>query len=363
MEDNDNNKSTITIQLDLMIHEFKSTNIKRCCYIFAAISLMVIVGSGCDKGKNIPDVSNIKVDLEVVRFEKEMYGVDSSRIPQKAADLIKTHPEFSEIYTNIMRERNQRDSSELFVMDWLMRGPQLKMLYDTCMALYDDFSEYENQLTESMKYYKYYFPEKEVPRFYTCITEFAYQGFSYGEDIVAIGVEHYMGKDFPAYRSIFPYYQYSKFTPEHLISSTMEVLAGELSGEYKEVQLLDAMIQNGKKLYLMDLLMPYAPDSVKLQMTDAQAEWCMDNEFEIWTFFVNEDLVFNSKKRDYMKYILPGPHSPGMPPDAPGRTANFTGWQIIKKYMKQNPHISLQEMLDNKDARKILKASKYRGES
>ncbi len=339
----------------------KSTNIKRFLYFSAAILTISLSCYSCDKGKNIPDVSAIQVDLDIIRFEKEMYNVDSTDIAQKAKTLIKNHPDFSEIYTQIMRERSMRDSSDLFVLDWIMRGPQMKMLHDTCMARYETINTYEEQLTDAFKYYKHYFPNKPIPKIYTCITEFAYQGFTFGDDILAIGVEHFMGKDFPAYKSIFPYYQYSKFTPEHLVSSSIEVMAGELVGEYQERNMVDIMIQNGKKQYLIDLLLPHSADSLKLQMSGEQTQWCKDNEYEIWSFFVNEDLIFSSNKRDYMKYVMPAPHSPGMPPEAPGKTANFIGLQIIKKYMKMNPHISLQEMLDNKDANFILKSSKYKG--
>ncbi len=338
------------------------TNIKRRAWVFAAMLLIVlsILGS-CDKGKKIPDVSHINPELKLIRFEKEMYDTDSSEIANKAKQIIEEHPEFAEIYTQIMRERNQRDSSQLFVMDWLMRGPQLKMLYDTCMVAFNDFSSFEKQLGSAMQYYQYYFPEKETPKIYTCITEFAYQGFTYGDDILAIGIEHHMGSDFPAYKSIFPNYQYSKFTPEHLVTASMETFAGELVGENVEKNLLDAMIQNGKKLYLMDLLLPHTPDSLKLQYTGAQTQWTKDNEFEIWSFLINEDLIYNSKKRDYMKYILPGPHSPGMPPDAPGKVANYIGWQIVNKYMQNHPEKTVQDLIAIKDAQKILNQSKYKG--
>ncbi len=346
-----------------MIHSVKSTNIKRNFLLYAAILTIPFIWQACNKDKNIPDVSHIKVDLDLTRFEKEMYGIDSSEISAKAKEILEEHPDFSEIYTQIMRERDQRDSSQLFVMDWLMRGPQMKMLYDTCMAKYDDFSDYENQFEEAMRYFKYYFPEKEVPKIYTCITEFAYQGFTYGEDILVIGTEHFMGSGFPAYKSIFPNYQYSKFTPEHLVSSAIETLSGELIGEHTETNLLDAIIRNGKKLYLMDLMLPHSPDSIKLQYTGTQTQWTKENEFEIWSFLINEDLLYNSNRRDYTKYVMPGPHSQGMPPEAPGRVANYIGWQIIKRYMKMNPQKTLQDLLSNHDSQKILKDSKYKGKS
>lgn len=330
-------------------------------YIILLFCSILLLNS-CDKGKNIPDVSYIEMDLDLIRFEKEMYEVDSSQINIKAAELVEKHPDFVEIYAgpNVMRERTWKDSSAHAVLTHLMKGPQMKMLYDTCMAQFDDFSTYEEQLEEAFKYYHHYFPERPTPRVYTCITEFGYQGFTYGPEILVIGTEHYMGKDFPAYNGIFPRYQSRSFTPEHLVSSSMELMAGELVGEQPESNMLDAMIREGKKLYILDLLLPHTADSLKLKYTAAQTEWCNDNEFEMWSFFVNEDLIYSTDRRKYMKYTAPTPTSPGMPQESPGRTANWMGWQIIKKYMKMNPDETIQDLIDETDSQQILKTAKYK---
>jgi hypothetical protein len=328
--------------------------------IFFILSISIL--NSCSKGKNIPDVSHIEMDLDFIRFEKEMYGIDSTSINFKAAELAEKHPDFVEIYAgpNVMRERTWKDSSAHSVLSHLMKGPQMKMLYDTCMVKFDDFSTYEEQLEEAFKYYHHYFPEQPIPKIYTCITEFGYQGFTYGPEILVIGTEHYMGKNFPAYNGIFPRYQSRSFTPEHLVSSSMELMVGELVGDQPINNMLDAIIKEGKKLYILDRLLPYTVDSLKLKYSAAQTEWCNNNEFEMWTFFVNEDLIYSTDMRKYMKYTSPTPTSPGMPQESPGRTANWIGWQIIKKYMKMNPDETMQDLINETDSQQILKKAKYK---
>jgi hypothetical protein len=49
-----------------------------------------------------------------------------------------------------------------------------------------------------------------------------------------------------------------------------------------------------------------------------------------------------------------------MPPEAPGRTGNYIGLQIIRQYMERFPNTSLEQLLQLKNAPKILEASKYR---
>ncbi|MGB1216942.1 MAG: gliding motility lipoprotein GldB, partial [Saprospiraceae bacterium] len=118
-----------------------------------------------------------------------------------------------------------------------------------------------------------------------------------------------------------------------------------------------------KKLYLLDKLLPHTPDHIKLGYSADQTEWCEANEFEIWQFLFNEDLLYSTDRRKYMKYVSPSPNSPGMPEDAPGRTANWIGWQIVKRYMKMNPNASIQDLIDYKDGAKLLTKTSYKGKS
>ena len=60
------------------------------------------------------------------------------------------------------------------------------------------------------------------------------------------------------------------------------------------------------------------------------------------------------------KYIGPSPGSPGMPAEAPGNTASWLGWQIVKSYMKAHPQTTLPQLLEMKDAQAILDQSGYR---
>jgi hypothetical protein len=36
------------------------------------------------------------------------------------------------------------------------------------------------------------------------------------------------------------------------------------------------------------------------------------------------------------------------------------GWQIVRKYMEENPNITLQQLMSERDAEKILRASGYK---
>ena len=66
------------------------------------------------------------------------------------------------------------------------------------------------------------------------------------------------------------------------------------------------------------------------------------------------------KSFTYNKYINTSPNSPGMPDQAPGRTANYIGLQIVKAYMKRFPETTIPELLAIQDVQKIMDLSRYK---
>jgi len=71
-------------------------------------------------------------------------------------------------------------------------------------------------------------------------------------------------------------------------------------------------------------------------------------------------MEYFSKAEKINKYINPSPHSPGMPPRAPGRTANYIGWKIINAYMQRFPETTFQDLVKMDDAQALLQKSRYK---
>jgi len=121
------------------------------------------------------------------------------------------------------------------------------------------------------------------------------------------------------------------------------------------------MINNGKRLYVLDKLLPYTPDSIKLAYTQKQVDWCIKNEPDLWAYLLSEDLLYSIKADVWAKLVNPSPTgTPKMPTDSPGRAGNWLGMQIVKAYMQRNSNVSLEQLLANKDAQLILDKSKYK---
>jgi hypothetical protein len=49
-----------------------------------------------------------------------------------------------------------------------------------------------------------------------------------------------------------------------------------------------------------------------------------------------------------------------MPEEAPGRTANWIGWQIVKSFMARQPETTMEELIALKDAQQLLDLARYK---
>lgn len=110
----------------------------------------------------------------------------------------------------------------------------------------------------------------------------------------------------------------------------------------------------------MQSLMPTAADTVIMDYSAPKMKWAKDNERNIWNLFNSEHLLYETSLKKIQKLIGPSPSSPGMPPESPGNTGSFLGWQIVKAYMKKHPETTLKELIALDDAQEFLKESGYK---
>lgn len=339
--------------------------------IFSSIAIYITICSLClvacqsDDSLEIPDVDDITVDVELRRFEQDLFSLDTQALDRGLEDLQAAYPLFSELYfQQIVPAKRAPEGFAAFIKGFIT-FPQVRALYDTTQVLYGDLSSFKKELEQAFQFYKYYFPNRPTPQLTTYISEYAIGAFIYGEDQLAIGLDFFLGADYPYARynpgnPNFSNYLTRTFNRAHLPMKSLKPLVEDIVGTTKEGRLLDIMIQEGKELYVMDQLLPYTADSVILEMPQRDVQWLEDNELEVWAFLLKEQLFYESDWKKIRKFVEYSPNIPQMHPEAPGRTANWVGWQIIKAYMKNNPNLSMQDLLAERNAQQILDRSRYK---
>jgi hypothetical protein len=184
--------------------------------------------------------------------------------------------------------------------------------------------------------------------------------------MLCIGLDFYMNKRFrDFYKSLdMPEYRINKMQRNYIVPNTIKSLA---IGQYdyqtsKDKRFLAQMIVEGKIRYFMKALIPDIADTVVMGYTQAQLQWCEQNEVEIWTHFIEKNMLYEAEPGKFMRYLNDGPFTVGedVPKESSPAIGAWAGWQIVNHYMAENPNVTLKQLMDETDFEKMLKLSKYR---
>jgi hypothetical protein len=348
-------------------------NAKMMNHLVFPLLLIFLISCVSNQREPVPDVSKVYVDLHLIRFERELFQLDTNAISQSLSKLYVKYPSFAELFfEEILSIKKQEDTMNTDfenAVKQFITDPEANRLNELVQKEFPDHSELEKELKTSLQFMKYYFPSENEPVFYTLISEFSYGNFIFKEskerDGIGIGLDFFLGDAFD-YKKIdprnpaFSEYLNRCFNKDHLLKKTWNVWIEDRLGDPSGGKLLDYIIQRGKKLYTLTKLLPEIQDTVLFEYTPGQLEWCNKNKVEIWSYFLANNLLYSTELLKFNKYVNPSPNSPGMPPEAPGQTGSYIGYQIISSYMKRHPKLSLEELWKISDSQMLLNESRFK---
>jgi len=327
--------------------------------------MFVSIAIACNHNNNTPDVSRIKIDVKLDRFEKSFFQVDSNNV---APGLMNVAAGFQDFYPDFMQNilgvsGHPGDTTTLsvtrkFLSSYSSFARELEGKFNNTTGM-------EDEITHGLQFVKYYFPDYRIPAFITFIGPLDAPGVAMTRNRIAIGLQQYAGKDFPGYQAnevqqMYPLYISRRFDPKYIPSNCMRAIADDLFPDKSAGKpLIEQMIEKGKQWWLLDKLMPTTRDSLKTGYSQKQLDWCKENEGLIWNYFVTSENLETIEPNVIQNYIGESPTTQGMPAASPGNIGQWVGWQIVKKFAAANPSLNPAEIM-NTPARKILTDSKYK---
>lgn len=326
--------------------------------------LVILTFSSCRQGTK-PDVSAIQLNVKIERFDQDLYNRKTKEVEETDVFLQRKYGAFYEDFLHRMVGNDSYSNEQ--ILSTLFQDQAYEDLSQETDSVFASLEDVEAELTETFKYIKHYYPDIQVPRFIAFISGFAVQT-PIGDDYMGIGLDMFLGKDSKFYRSIVesvPMYLSRRFTPQYIVPRVTETYAREeLFLERDEDRtLLAKMIHNGKILYFMDrVLADQVPDSVKIGYTTKQLDWCNTFESEIWGYYLENNLLFETDYQKIQVFLGEGPFTPGLGEknESAPKLGVWVGWQIVRKYMKENPDVTLQQLMAERDSQKILQGSRYK---
>ncbi len=335
----------------------------------------VLILTACHSNQNkdshldIPDQNagpkSREVNVKIMRFDKDILAMVKDTSTKIIDTLRKRYGSFLDTTycMQIMRMRMSNDRDLRHHLTDFLTDSDVKAIYKEVDKTFPDLTDYEKDFSAAFTRFVKYFPDRNEPRIYTMISAFNYAVVS-TDSAMVLGLDMFLGTDHIFYSSMgFPKYKINRMRKEYLVPQLIEGwMRSEFDGSNTGNDLISQMVYNGKIYYCLDALLPTMDDTLKIGYTGKQMEWCKASEPSIWKYFIEHDLLFTADELKYAKFVTDGPTSNGMPKESPGNIGSWTGWQIVRKYMREHPDITVKQLMENNDAQKILSESKYKPE-
>ena len=341
---------------------------KSIIFIFSASFpiFLYIFWEGCKPEKKGPDISGISLSINADRFEKDLFNTDSIHSDQGLGYLKNKYGNFFNLFAFQITSLGSQDSilmAEKFSS--FINDSNFRNIYKDCENIYGDFSTKNAGLTKAFRYYAYYFPQKNIPRIVTMMSGFSFPIICDSLNL-GIGLDMYLGPAYKYYSTLeppFPNYLRSRMHGNYMICNAMKGWAESDYGiDESSARMIDFMISQGRILYYLEKIIPDAPDTIISEYSAEQLAWCKVNEKKIWSFFIDNKLLFSFDPNLMNKYVSDGPTTNGFPKESPGNIGKYIGWQIVRSFMMNHSNVSLQQLLEEKELIKIFNESKYKPE-
>jgi gliding motility-associated lipoprotein GldB len=297
-----------------------------------------------DKIKEV-DLTNIDIELKVERFDEAFYTASEKNLHQLKSRFPILFPD------------NVSDSI------WLskIKDTDEQELFFETQKIYKDFKAQELLLENLFKHIKYYNTNFKSPTIFTLLSNIDYDSrVIYRDSLLLISLDVYLGKNHEFYKD-YPQYIKQNNTKEHLIVDVASAIIDRQFIAKTDRVFSSKIINEGKKMYLLDLYLPSISEKEKSGYSLEKLHWAHANEEEVWTYFIANELLYSTNTKLNARFVDNAPFSKFyMAEDnrSPGKIGVWIGWQIVKSYMKHND-VSLQKLI-TVDAQSLLNKSKYK---
>lgn len=307
---------------------------------------LVLILVACNSRSNEEkEIEKIAIDLKVTRFDKKFAEVTGDNLPQLKSEYPYLFPER---FTDSMWIAKANDSIQ-------------KELNEEVEKAFPDFSTEEDGIYELFQHTKYYFPSFEIPHVITITSEVDYRNkVLLTPDYLFISLDTYLGKEHPFYIGLQEYLK-KNFEKDQILPDVANEIAEVYVPQPESKTFLAHMVYYGKILYLKDLLLSKVADHDKIGYNEVELKWAIANEEEVWRYFVEREVIFNTDTDLNSRFLYPAPFSKfylELDAESPARLGQFIGWQMIRQYMDKN-EVSVQEMLAT-NAETIFNKANYK---
>ena len=314
--------------------------------LLVASSIFIFFLLSCSKERqDTPDLTGINSEPEIIRFEQLFYESSADGLPALKAQFPFLFPKGNadSVWVNKIEDEDEQ------------------YLYAETQKQFPDFSDQRSRLESLFKHMKYYFPTFEEPRIITMVTQVDYDNkVLYADSLLFVGLDLYLGQDHQVYAD-FPGYVKQNYHKDHLIVDIADAMVRPLLGTPADNSFISRIVQEGKRLEILSLLLPNVSKEEIMGYTPEQWNWAEMSESNIWKYFVQNELLYSTDPELSRRFIEEAPFSKfylEVDRDSPGRIGSWFGWRIAEAYwLNADPGMRGLITIDNEE---LFKRSKYK---
>lgn len=333
--------------------------------------LCTMIASSCSKRETQSDKTLFgdnkteEEQISIHRFEQALFAPSKQTTEQH---LLSIEQDFKPMFAASLSDKQYMAVVKAFVED-----AEMKKVYNIVKRCYPDMKFLETALAQALPKIRKIRQDTCKTNIYTLIIGPAEYSFAYQNRILVypafstISIDAYCMdslSEHPYYKSMPKYLQTcltkDNIAPDYIRTYLQEITFKDipLQNQNPDATLLDCIIDDGKYSYAVAALLPKTPLHNILRYTEEQQKWVEDNEYNIWSYIIQNKLLYNKDRTKYLSLIAEGPTTKGIA-DSPSRIGNYIGYKIVQAYMEKNP-ITLDSLFRTSKSELILKASEYK---
>lgn len=291
------------------------------------------------------DTSKIEIDFLLKRYDVDFYTASKENLP----NLKKEYPYlFPKTFTDSIAISKIKDKDE-------------QELFAESQKVYKNTDDIETQLTSLFKHIKYYNTNFKTPSVITIQTNIDYDSrVIYADSLLFVSLDSYLGTKHPFYADYPAYIKQNNTKSRIVVDVANEIIKSQVTNSSNR-SFIGKMVNEGKKMYLLDLYLPNVDDALKIGYSKEKLDWAIYNEEQVWMYFIEKKLLFDTSSKLNKRFLDNAPFSKFYSDQdnlSPGRIGVWLGWQIVKSFAHNND-VSLQELLTI-DSEELFKKSKYK---
>ena len=294
------------------------------------------------------DIENTNISVKYIDIYKDLYNKNFDEV----INIISKHRSLSKDFFDT--EKNEESLKKLYS---IYENEEFKKVYNIVLDEFKNTSDIQQELTYAFKTIKFYYPSFNIKEVYFIVTGLG-DSWYINDDIIVIGLDSFLG-DKCQWAPRLPKYLLDTYNRKNISAKIIhEVLNRYIKIDKSNNTLISKVLDYGRLASCTKLALPKVSDECVLEMTKNNFDFLEKNIDHIWSFFVENDLLYNQECNTIRTYVGVGPFTRQLGEGYPGNVGGYLGYKIIKKYVLSNS-VNFRDLLEDFDSNKIFNSSNF----